>query len=60
MGNIIEIKDTAEQLSKGCDIFVFNRELKVMIETALDISNRQLEILMSGGLLNYTKNMKAN
>lgn len=60
MGNIIGIKDTAEQLSKGCDIFVFNRELKVMIETVLDISNRQIEILMSGGLLNYTKKKKAN
>jgi aconitate hydratase len=59
MGDTIEIKRVNEQIKKGETIRVDNRSKQSVIETELEISERQKDVLLAGGLLNYTRKMGA-
>ena len=54
----LEIKNCRQLIKKNEPIFVFNKtkNLKIGVEYALD--ERQIEIILAGGLLNYIKNSR--
>lgn len=53
-GDVLEIKNAREQLNKD-KIILTNITQNKEIPLKLNISPRQIEILLAGGLLNYTK-----
>ena len=55
-GDVLEIQDAPSQLLAGEEIIVKNVTRGAEIKTTLSLSPRQKEILLAGGLLNYTKN----
>ncbi len=55
-GDMLEIKGVLESL-KNSDVIVISDKTKGFdFEAELDLSERQREMLLAGGLLNYTKN----
>lgn len=54
-GDILEINNAREQVSRGEAITVKNKTKDYEFEVELNISPRLREVLLAGGLLNYTK-----
>ena len=54
-GDELEIQDITDQLKKGDTITVTDKTTGVDIITKVSLSDRQREMLLAGGLLNYTK-----
>lgn len=54
-GDILEIDNAREQVSRGEAITVKNKTKDYEFEVELNISPRLREVLLAGGLLNYTK-----
>ena len=59
MGDQIEINEVIKQLRNNI-IRINNKSRQTIVEAKMDVSHRQLDILMASGLLNYTKKKKAN
>ena len=47
--------DQVRQAAKGADVILWNRTKGTSLRTRLSISERQSDILLAGGLLNYTR-----
>lgn len=54
----IEIKDVASQLKNGNTIIATDKTLGKDIELVLDITDREKEILLCGGYINYMKSRR--
>ena len=55
-GDVLCLKDVRKELEAGEQIFIYNKTKNIKIELVCDRSERQANILLAGGLLNYTKN----
>ena len=56
---MLEIKDVRSQVEKG-EVTIFNKTKGITIETSLTLSQRQLEVVLAGGQLNYLRKQLAN
>lgn len=55
MGDELEIENIMEQIRKQKDIFLKNTTKNKTIKVEVLLSERQIEILLNGGLINYMK-----
>jgi len=55
-GDELEIADIISQLKAGDTVIVNNKTTGAEIKTTVSLSERQRDMLIAGGLLNYTKN----
>lgn len=53
--DVLEITGLHQQLKKGNEVVVHNRTKKQTYKTHLNLSKRQIEILLDGGIINYLK-----
>ena len=51
----MEIENVRENIASGKPLFVINRTTGDKIEVVWELSGRTKDILLAGGLLNYTK-----
>jgi len=54
-GDVLVIKDIKEQI-RGQKVMLLNQTTGISIETLCSLSEREIDILLAGGLLNYVKN----
>ena len=54
-GDSLEIENVRENIASGKPLFVINRTTGDKIEVVCELSGRTKDILLAGGLLNYTK-----
>ncbi len=57
-GDRLVIRDSINQLKSGI-IRIYNQQKDIYIDTKLDVSERLINVLIAGGLLNFTKENKA-
>ncbi len=50
------IENTREQVKKGVNIVISNKTKSIEIAALLEVSERQRDILLAGGTINYTRN----
>ncbi len=55
-GDIIVLENAREQIKAGNGILLTNRRDGARIKVNIALSDRQIDIMLAGGLLNYTKN----
>jgi aconitate hydratase len=55
MGDILEIRDVERQVKSGKPIVVHNLTTDEELRAKCDLSSRQIEVVLAGGLLNFTK-----
>ncbi len=53
--DILEISVLRQSLAEGKDIILHNLTKNIKIKLSHDLTSRQIDIIMAGGLLNYTK-----
>ena len=51
----LKITDVRNQLTKGSEIIVENVTKGISIPTVIEVSGREKDMLLAGGLLNYTR-----
>ncbi len=56
-GDSIEIKNVRDSLSKKQDIILVNKTKDKKIPVCYSLSDRQINIILEGGLLNYTRKL---
>ena len=56
-GNELEIAGIAEALKQGTELMLEDKTAKKRIPLNYSLSGRQREILLAGGMLNYTRSM---
>ena len=54
LGDNLFIEDIRGQIEKGDVIIITNKSKNVSIETKCALTQRQKDIILAGGLLNYT------
>ena len=54
-GDLLALPDIRDRLQKGEPIVLYNKTKDREIALCCDISERQRDILLAGGLLNYTR-----
>jgi aconitate hydratase len=55
-GDLLTIENAVEQVKKGGTITIKNETKNTTFEVNLDVSDRNREILLAGGLINFVKN----
>ena len=55
-GDMLEIKDVAGRIKSADTLVIKNATKNFEFEAQINLSERQRDMLLSGGLLNYTKN----
>lgn len=55
VGNELSLVNVKEELKSGSDITLLNKTKNEEYKLVADVSERQVEILLAGGLLDYTK-----
>ncbi len=55
-GDIIVLENIREQIRAGNEIILTNKRDESKIKVNIALSGRQVDIMLAGGLLNYTKN----
>lgn len=55
MGDVLKIENTVEQVRSGKNIIVKNLTKGKSFEVRLEVSDRNREILIAGGMINYVK-----
>jgi len=55
-GDKLIIKNILETLKKGSSLLIENMTKNKIIEVSHDLNSREIEIILSGGLLNYIRN----
>ncbi len=55
LGNELVLADVREIIKNGGDIIIENKTTGKIIRAKCDLTNRMKEIILAGGLLNYTK-----
>lgn len=55
LGDELEIDDLINTVKEGKKIIITNKTKGIQIEGSMELSERQRAIILSGGLLNYTK-----
>ncbi|MBR4172990.1 MAG: aconitate hydratase, partial [Clostridia bacterium] len=55
-GDVLEIKGVTDGVKSADTLVITNKTKGFQFETQLTLSERQREMLLAGGLLNYTKN----
>ena len=58
-GDEVEISNLREAVSSGKELLVVNRARKINIKAKLVLSERQIEILLDGGVLNHAAKKRA-
>jgi len=58
--DLLKIEGTPEKLKAGEELTVHNETQGYTFKTRYDLSPRQINILVEGGLLNYTRNRSGN
>lgn len=59
-GDVLVIKNTKEQVKKGEEMIISNKTKNIDIKVNIAFSDRQIEMVLAGGLLNYTKIQNSN
>jgi aconitate hydratase len=54
-GDVLVLENTREQIKAGSELIVENRTANLKIKVNVALSDRQAEIILAGGLLNYTR-----
>ncbi|AEM77993.1 aconitate hydratase [Thermoanaerobacter wiegelii] len=55
VGDVLKIENTVEQVKRGGRITVKNQTKGTTFEVNLDVSDRNREVLIAGGMINYVK-----
>ncbi len=55
-GDVLCLKDIRREITNGEQVFIYDMTKNIKIELVCERSERQANILLAGGLLNYTKN----
>jgi aconitate hydratase len=55
-GDMIEMPNLREELKSGKEVIVKNKNGEIEIQVKCELSPRAIEMLLDGGLINYTKN----
>ena len=55
-GDILTLKNAREQIRSGNELVLTNITANKEIKVLSSLSGRQVDILLAGGLLNYTRN----
>ena len=55
MGDILVLKDAREQVKSRGPLTIINKTKGSEIKVNLELSERQIEIILAGGLLNFTR-----
>ncbi|MFA6309274.1 MAG: aconitate hydratase [Clostridia bacterium] len=59
-GDRLVLEDAIRQIEGQGDIVLKNKTKNIDIKVKVTLSKRQIEIILAGGLINYTKNQNAN
>jgi aconitate hydratase len=54
-GDELILKNAREQIKNGSELIILNKTKKKEFEIKIALSGRQVEIILAGGLLNYTR-----
>jgi aconitate hydratase len=54
-GDLLIIQDARDQIQKATEITVFNKTKNSEIRVCMSLSDRLKQVILAGGLLNYTK-----
>ncbi len=54
-GDELILKNAREQIKNGSELIILNKTKKKEFEVKIALSGRQVEIILAGGLLNYTR-----
>ena len=55
-GDIIVLESARDQIKAGNEVVLLNKSSGLKIKVNIALSDRQVDIMLAGGLLNYTKN----
>ena len=55
-GDIIVLESARDQIKAGNEVVLLNKSSGLKIKANIALSDRQVDIMLAGGLLNYTKN----
>jgi len=55
VGDVLKIENAIEQVKRGGRITVKNQTKGTTFEVNLDVSDRNREVLIAGGMINYVK-----
>jgi len=59
-GDELVLENAREQVIKGNELILRNKTKNIDIKVKVSLSQRQVEIILAGGLLNYTSNSASN
>jgi aconitate hydratase len=59
-GDRLVLEDARRQIERQGDIVLKNETKNIDIKVKVTLSKRQIDIILAGGLINYTKNQNAN
>ena len=54
-GDVLVLENVREQVKAGDELMLTNRTANTVIRVKVTLSDRQKDIILAGGLLNYTK-----
>jgi aconitate hydratase len=55
-GDVLVLENAREQIKAGNELVIRNRTSNTIIKVKTALSDRQVDIMLAGGLLNYTRN----